>query len=204
MKLDEIVVVPPIKTSGVDLSKIDQQSERQVFDIESNPVFEYAEVNGTARLYVLKINNTPASYVSYSIRTIDDYQYLYLDRAFTVEHFRGKGYALKIIVQLRKMTNKKMIGDENLTADGIKMWNNLAKVLPVKILDFTTGQMYGFDEVPTSQLVTTNQESNKHVFVIETLNALEVAEVDDRGLKEGMIHPIKYHMIEQDDILARV
>ena len=204
MKLDEIVVVPPMKTSGVDLSKIDQQSERHVFDIESNPVFEYAEVNGTARLYVLKINSTPASYVSYSIRTIDGYQYLYLDRAFTVEQFRGKGYALKIIVQLRKMTNKKMIGDENLTADGIKMWNNLAKVLPVKILDFTTGQMYAFDEVPTSQLVTTNQESNKHVFVIETLNALEVAEIDDRGLKEGMIHPMKYYMIEQDDILSRV
>lgn len=174
----------------------------RVFTVDGHPVYQYQEKNGgTSRLFVLKINDVDAAYVVHSYMTLHGQIYPYLTRASTHPTFRGSGYAMKIIIQLRSMYNHPMLSDEHLTPDGISMWKRLASVVPVKVYDFTTGDTSPISDVPDDELYTDNTH-HKHVFIIEQLSMLHNNQPTAARIREGITVPYSTTVLESDPVLA--
>jgi hypothetical protein len=203
MKLHEIVKIPPIADHGIKFSNIDMDHGPVAFKVDGHPVYQHQEVGGTSGLFALKIDGVDAAYVVHGYMTLHGSTYPYLTRAVTATQFKGKGYAMKIIVQLRNLYNQPMLSDEQLTPDGIDMWKRLAAVLPVKVYDFTNGTTLPITDVADSDLYT-DATHNKHVFIIEQLSALHNNQTTTSRVHEGIITPYSYIMLEGDDTLALI
>lgn len=203
MKLNEIIKVPPLPDHGIKFSSVDVEHGTEMFTVDGYPVYQYHEKHGgSMRLFVLRIDDEDAAYVAHGYITIRGQSYPFLTRAFTAPRFQGNGYALKIIMQLRKLYNSKMLSDQNLTPDGIKLWKRLAAVLSVKLYDFTTGAVLDINDVPEDELYT-DEEHNRHVFIIEKQSELFDEQPMTERVSEGIHQSYAAMLVERDVMLSR-
>lgn len=200
--LYENILVSDMTTPKIIFPEVDLSAGKQVFQVDNNPVFEYD--GGAQTLLILKINDDAAAYVTYSKMTLHGYTYNYLDRAFTEPKFRGRGLALKIIVELRRHTNVKILGDEEVTKAGRDMWIRLQDSLPVKVLDLITGATHKFKDVPLDDIFVNDKTDNRYLVFIEHLRYMQTLIVEQRGYEYGILKSHEYTFIEQDEILKNV
>jgi hypothetical protein len=200
--LYENVLVSDLTTPKIIFPNVDLAAGKQVFQVDNNPVYAYD--GGVQTLLILKVNDEPAAYVTYSKMTLHGYTYNYLDRAFTESKFSSRGLALKMIVELRRHTNIKILGDEEVTSAGRDMWIRLQKILQVKVIDLETGATHEFTDIPIDDIFVDNIKNNKYLVFIEQLSYMQNLIVEQQGYDYGILKPYNYAFIEKDEILKNI
>lgn len=203
-QLNEIVVDYSLQDHGVDLSSLDMDKAEVFFKIGEYPVYRCFEKHGGERAaLILKINGEMAAIVSYSKMTVHGYTYNYLDRAFTIPNFRGKGYAIRMVVELHRRDHTKILSDERMSPEGMKMWRKLISELPISAYDFVNNTKHNLDEIPLDTVFVKGKEDNKYLLIIEGPNIITQALTEQDNFN-GCVKPHNLMKIEGDEVLKSI
>jgi 8-oxo-dGTP pyrophosphatase MutT (NUDIX family) len=202
--LNEIVVNYSIKEHGVDLNALDMNNGEIFFNIGEYPVYRYPEKRGgESTALVLKINDEIAAVVSYSKMTVHGYKYNYLDRAFTIPKFRGNGYAIRMVLELHRRDHTKILSDQQMSADGMKMWLKLMSELPISAYDFVNNTKHKLEDIPKDSIFVRDMPNNKYLLIIESPNIITQALTESDNFN-GMVKPLGLIKIEEDKLLKNI
>lgn len=164
-RTDEIIKVPPLGDSGID-GDFDTSNRKRVFDVDGYPV--YLDNVGHQDIYTIMDGDEVVYQSVYDNVSMPQYKSVYIGtRGYMNPKYRGKGIALKTLVDVKKFSNKVIISDERLTDDGYNFWIKILDILPVKIINLNTGEVMpvtGNEDV----IVQKTKNDERYSFIIET------------------------------------
>jgi hypothetical protein len=186
--LSEIIKVPPLTSSGIDFDSSIGGTE--VFKVDNYPV--YLIQAGHQDLYVARDGNIIVSQIVMDSIKLNKYGDSYLfTRVYTEPKYRGSGIALKMLVDIKKYSNKTIVCDIELTDNGMNLWDKIKNLYHVSLINIDDGNV-----IPISG----NEdkiEDPKYTYIMEKHNLLSYVPESKSILKS-----FEYMLIEsRDDLL---
>lgn len=137
--LREIRLTQVQPESGIDHDYIDGYGEF-VFRVMEYPV--YVKTASNQDLYTAIDGDETVAQIVFNNVVMPQYGDVYIAfRGFTNAQYRGNGIILKMMVDVRKHTDKTIISDEEITQDGMRTWEHLKQVFPVNLINIDTGDI---------------------------------------------------------------
>ena len=106
--VNEITLVPPLKTSGID--QYDPKSGQEVFNVDGYPV--YMVSIGNQDIYTAMDGDNVVSTSVFNKVNMPQYGEVYIAmRGYTEPKYRGKGISMKMTVDIKNTSKKVLFWD---------------------------------------------------------------------------------------------
>ena len=196
-KIDEIIKVPPLMSSGID-DLYDKSQRKEVFKIDEYPV--YLDKVAHQDIYTVMDGDEIVYQSVYDNIKMPQYKSAYIGtRGYMNPKYRGKGIAVKTLVDIKKYTNNVIISDEQLTDDGYDFWMRIRNIFPVKIINIKTGEVLPVTGNEDKIFQKTDKD-DRYSFIIETdiLSGAKIVE------SKSVYKSFEYITIESDKDLMNL
>jgi GNAT superfamily N-acetyltransferase len=193
--INEIIKSAPLETSKIEYDRLDFQ--KIDITIEGLPV--YIAKKDHQLLFLIKDNNneTVASLVL-GEQQVSNKNCFMVTRLFTEQKYRGKGYAIKLLIDVKKEYGYMLISDHYLTDDGEMVWKKLARQFPIQLIDYTNGDRKEISEIPN---INTTLKDHKYLYVWELFLPLTRPIAESRLFVKPSFD---YHFVNNDICLRDV
>lgn len=167
MKIDEITKLPQ-QSAGFDINNFDIKSAKQISTAESIPLYHLkgGKKDTSLEAYSLKLDNKFVCTLIGKWGNLNGNAF-FVSRTFTLPEYRNKGLITSLYVALYKKLKYKLVSDFEQSPESISVWKKISKVLPVKVLDFNTNQIYNMDDVPEDKIFGNKKEHENIRLMIE-------------------------------------
>lgn len=153
MKLHEIVKLPTQPRAGFQLKHFDTEHAKQLTTAENIPVFHCVGIDDpNTHIYMMKVDDQFVAVLIGQWGHIDNKPALYIERTATLPQYRRKGLMTALYVALHKKLKYILVSDFEQSPESIKIWQNLAKIYDVKVIDTKTMQKLDYNEVPVGKI----------------------------------------------------
>ena len=151
MKVKEIITAHNAPFYPTQINRI---GEKQLTSIDRYMMYKNNQ-DGMIVYYLIDKNDT----VPIAAVVVKDIgEYLQIKIVFVKEEYRGKNLAFKMYHLILYTAYKNLMSDTEQTSSGKKVWDDLARIVPIKSLNLTNGEFGdisdAYQETPDIVLVT--------------------------------------------------
>lgn len=174
--IDEILKIPSNTQDRFDLPKSILINGKFVGKSEGRDVFAASLNDNKIYIFFNKDETGFQSYVAGIERNIFNRDYLIINRTWTRQDLKQKGYLSGIFKLLKDQLNLSIMSDSSQTPDSRAFWKNIDKKFKVKILNLETGEKYERSEVPDDKIYDTEQATQYRLIIESKLNKKTITE----------------------------
>jgi hypothetical protein len=129
-------------TGGINLEKISRVNEVPFgFNNEIDNFKFFTNEQDGYKTYYLISDETVIAALAGIIVLLNGIEYFQIKGVYVSEKYRGNNIALKMYHAIKHISNYRLMSDSRQTRDGIKLWANITKHYPYKVIDITSGKI---------------------------------------------------------------